>query len=994
MATTSKNYDNLCKQLPDLEEHIKDDKVKIIPLPRNSKAPIITKWNTRNYHLTEKITYRNKKGKQFTQVGLQYHTGNYGILIGYNNNKLGYSIGCIDIDGYTINTDDDKEKARIKRETQKYIYEALKDLPNCIQVKTQSGGYHIYYWTKKVKESTSETSKSLYFPQDFPIETLAGKCLNNSIEIFTNNDRKQCVLPSSTIYNKATSQKREYRVISKVNKFSNIDKVDDLNQTVINHLTSKGYTYKPATETTNTSPNNTKTKKGKKKRKHSITNPYNTVKDEPQDRLRELNEEEIEKVIRIVTPVYKLLNDEKHKATLYLFGYFSYHIIKENAVMIAEGIIKAVGDTFDSIGDFKKTALQNYDSKKKKAGLPTLIKLIDERNDTLPPEQQIDTFWFSKTLNSICTFTLYNSGIKLAPNIYQADDIPNYKNGLYRIDDKGKQNFFGNILIKEMVMTYDKLQYEGLDLFKPVLTLKYVNTTINETKTITKKSFEEIAKILYDDHLLTTNSEGMKATLNNIIVESINKDFEDEIIIKAEKDLLRDGFFMDMETNKVIANNVFEELETTPEDIQQAVKLFNEIISKRGTAISHDCSMFRFWLVSPFFFCMKQLGYGDSLKNFVAWGVTNTSKTGTAVNFSYLYTTPDKALRKVNTQSSMGTELGESTLPMILDESKDILNNPDNEEFLKNIVTDIIGRTVKDRTDNSKNQRFPALRGVIFTQNPNPNPKPEFEKRNTILYYTENMKVTQEDKDKFKEKYKPREPDSPLKQFIHLGKVFSEKFIPYLEERSEELYNLDKLTKKLLKEIETEYKVSFNLNVFLNSKENKELVDTENIIRQGLNEHFTRVQKYTYPQKEYMESDFVKCANEGKLGWLDYQPRNENFVINSSVFEKEIQKITGEHIPIKTVFKMLGITGEFLERVKFKTNSVRGVKIDIYNLAYVLLDINIFDEDELEEYQSTTQILESKKLELDNMKEQQINLQEEIRALEDALKKEKEKEAK
>ena len=98
------------------------------------------------------------------------------------------------------------------------------------------------------------------------------------------------------------------------------------------------------------------------------------------------------------------------------------------------------------------------------------------------------------------------------------------------------------------------------------------------------------------------------------------------------------------------------------------------------------------------------------------------------------------------------------------------------------------------------------------------------------------------------------------------------------------------------------------------------------------------------------------------------------------------------HIPIITVFKRLGVKGEFLERVKFKTNSVRGVKLDIYNLAYVLLDINIFDDDELEEYQSTRDILTSKKLELENMKEQQINLQEEIKVLEDELKKENNKE--
>ena len=164
MATKpSKNYINLCNEIPDLEENILRDKIKVIPLPRNSKAPFIPNWNTRKYDLTESFRYKNKKGRKFTQNGLKYHTGNYGILIGYNNNSLGYSIGCIDIDGYTLNTKDKTHKARIKKETQKLIYEALKDLPNSLQVKTQSGGYHLYFWTKELD--------GMYNGDDFELPT-------------------------------------------------------------------------------------------------------------------------------------------------------------------------------------------------------------------------------------------------------------------------------------------------------------------------------------------------------------------------------------------------------------------------------------------------------------------------------------------------------------------------------------------------------------------------------------------------------------------------------------------------------------------------------------------------------------------------------------------------------------------------------------------------------------------------------------------------------
>ena len=238
----SRNYIKLTRQLPDLEEHIKQGKINVVPLKRLEKYPQISKWNNREYSLTESFTYTNSKGTKFVQKGLKYHTGNYGILIGYGNSTNGYSIGCIDIDGYKLEeTNPDYKK--VKAETQKLIYEALKDIPNCLIVQTQSGGYHIYLWTKKTQPDTSITSKSLYYPKDFKIKELAGKCLNDTIEVFTNQDKKQCVLPGSKTKN------GEYKVISKINKFSDIDTVDDLNQLVIDTLVSKGYTYQASNET-------------------------------------------------------------------------------------------------------------------------------------------------------------------------------------------------------------------------------------------------------------------------------------------------------------------------------------------------------------------------------------------------------------------------------------------------------------------------------------------------------------------------------------------------------------------------------------------------------------------------------------------------------------------------------------------------------------------------------------------------------------------------
>ena len=366
----SKGYINLTNQIPDLEEHIKRDEVKVVPIPKNSKAPNLKKWNTRKYTLEE----------------IQTHKYNFGILIGYGNSNNGYSIGCIDIDGLTIETDDEEKQAEIKQRTKELIYEDLKDLPNCLQVLTQSKGYHIYFWTKKTLKSTSKTSNSLYFPKNFKISELAGKCLDNAIEIFTKQERKQCVLPSSTIYNKATNEIREYKVISTLNKLSDIEVLDDLNQTVINHLTSKGYTYNE----TKTDTSSTSTKRRIRK-KHSSNNDNS--------KLRKLDKKELTQLVKLLAPVFKKelhqLN-KKHDGAMYLGGYFSYHINKASAVKIVNGIVKQVGTVFKDSQAFRYTVLQNYDTEtKEKGGLPKLCNLLSTA-------KKFNVSKFSDELNKIC----------------------------------------------------------------------------------------------------------------------------------------------------------------------------------------------------------------------------------------------------------------------------------------------------------------------------------------------------------------------------------------------------------------------------------------------------------------------------------------------------------------------------------------------------------------------------------------------------------------
>ena len=607
-----------------------------------------------------------------------------------------------------------------------------------------------------------------------------------------------------------------------------------------------------------------------------------------------------------------------------------------NSETITEELILTLGDISEELKGMGKSTI-NEDNINNLSD-DKIISKIKELSEAITVEKNSKLY-------------LANGGVK--GQIVQITNNKVLKDGLYyevTTYNKKTQEYntehtlIGNILIHNFKLTYDKLK-----LFNPVATIKYTNTTTNQVVTMNKQPYESIANNLINNRLIDSNSMGIENLLNKIWVQGVNNhDF-----ITAETDLLKDGFFIDGETGKVLSNNVFENLNSTNDDVKQAIKLFNDIVKNRGTAIPNDCTLFRFMLWSPFAYCLKQLGFTDGLYSMVLWGVTDTNKTGSSVMLSNLYTDKATTLQKANTQSAIGTRLGENTFPLILDEAKDNLINPNDEEFNKNIVTDEMGRAVKDRTNNNLMVEFPALRLTVRTLNQDIEYKDEFLKRHKVLYYDSTMQVKEAEKVEFNKRFKPNAPDTPLKQLRHLGKAFADKFIPYLENKSDELYNLEDLTITILKEIQAEAQEEFNLNVMIKQKITSQSTDNASIIQNGLNKLFTKSYKLPYAHNGYMEEDFKNAVKLGAIKWLDYQPRNELFLIKVSDFEKDISAIVGQHIPMAETMELLNIKYEYKERVKFKgKQSVPCVKLNTYNLTYKLFGINIYDFEELEELQA------------------------------------------
>ena len=298
---------------------------------------------------------------------------------------------------------------------------------------------------------------------------------------------------------------------------------------------------------------------------------------------------------------------------------------------------------------------------------------IDERFANITDENIINK------IEEISKTPIYEDNkLEITEQYTQFKGHDHYRDGLYlkevKADNETKYIFKGNILINYFILTYDKL-----GLFPPVVTISFTNTKINKDTLLTKIPFSDVATEIYNQQIIDSNIQGIENILRKINVHGKTP------IANATEDIFKDGFFFDANNNKVLSKNIFNDLNPTTEDIKEAITLFNKLIENRGTAIPNDCTLFRFMLWSPFSFCIKTLGFQEALYGIVLWGQTNTNKTGSATMFSYLYTDKDTTLQKANTQSAIGTRLGENTFPLILDEAKDNLTNPDDEEFNKNI---------------------------------------------------------------------------------------------------------------------------------------------------------------------------------------------------------------------------------------------------------------------------------------------------------------------
>lgn len=690
----------------DLFKQLESNRIKVIPLKKNSKEPLNKDFFNKKYKISE----------------LQKHDGNFGIVVGSNHKES--SLAIIDIDGYKLNDANDEEYAKVKHQTATFIFECLKDIPGAMHIKTQSGGYHIYLWNKTVFEKMHETSQKLHFPEDYEIKELAGKSLGSAIEIFTKDKTRQCVLPGSTILDKATGKINEYMVISNVNRLSDISTVEDINATVKDTLIEHGFTYTKSTS----------------------DDGFEIIET---DGLKSLSDDEIKQVARILIPILQSIDGAKHKGSLCFGGYFSKNITQKSAEAICDFIIDEIGDIFRSSSDFKKTVINNYSRDcEAKEGLPTLVKIVKSRDVAFNG----DKFIFE--MNRLCKKQFKHKILISTINKNKKKYLYiNYSNNTISTSTwnhpKEGDDYYTNIHdVLNLAPTNIHESYNILNNnASPQLCLTFNRKGMPTKQTIKGDDIEAIEKQLARRPGIVLKPKEFKGVLNEVINEYIKLDQ-----IEITEEIPIEGIFINPINGKLCRrDNKGNTAINKPckETVKEALGVWTKLKDVYPGDTKKLAHILRYGLICPFSYILKT--EYDWIEMLFLYGPSQTSKTTLAEIALSPYTTISEEVSigggAFDTPYRIGKSLSRQGTGIIVNEPSPTIEKGEPREIIKRGIE---SKYCREKDDKGEHVKIPAYSNVIFTSNSFMPTHDAFVRRSQYLEFTKKDRLTDEDKKEFK----------------------------------------------------------------------------------------------------------------------------------------------------------------------------------------------------------------------------------------------------
>jgi hypothetical protein len=609
--------------------------------------------------------------------------------------------------------------------------------------------------------------------------------------------------------------------------------------------------------------------------------PYVETTETTENEERELTDEEIEKLVEIVSEYF--IEGQRQNLILYLTGYLRKELnISEESILKLYEHLQPIDDPKDRkarIAAIKKTYEKDLANITGLSGLTEVLgeevakELCNKIKKTLKlqtkeedKEQPTQTEYVYVELNrktkkyARCN---YNT-LTIEAGAFEKNEL--IEEYFYVVHYKVFDCCIGKIYAIENPLTKEK-KYE----------IHFISRNPEEPHTVLKGSIQEIweemrAKTSY----VLNTSVGL-----NILTAVFNHYLKKGWYEKKQEELPPGFYYLD---GQLIAQG-FEEKEYTKEDLQKAALFLNEYI------YSHPnppliASIVKAGILLPLAFAQKQLVLTGKLRKRMRYlyltGETKSGKTTTALLLACMWNQNSQISNKIsyasfNTEARAGKYLSSSTHILIVDEVSKDLETSTVKELLKYAQEDIIARTIQSRS--LKQIHYPALAAIVMTSNSHFPEDPALLERFIVFRFRKSDKISAAERAKYEKEDFNRL--WPIAQFVwnHIKKNgLRDDYINYATEILKALYQEA--------EVEADW-------LDWKFKDDTSETEEEQIYNKEI-EFFTAVQKFfSYHVKPKEGVHYAKCVYDalrlGQFGrwiWID----ESGFVYISKDFLVELKK--------------------------------------------------------------------------------------------------------
>lgn len=242
---------------------------------------------------------------------------------------------------------------------------------------------------------------------------------------------------------------------------------------------------------------------------------------------------------------------------------------------------------------------------------------------------------------------------------------------------------------------------------------KFKATFISKQKNYPQKigpgTISEIYNFLVESGLIESSRYG-----KDITTVAINT-FVRQGLAEVKSEIESPGFYSSPEQDKILAVK-FEQEQQTQEQLKQALDLLEEFMQYFPGHERKLITVFKWGLISPFIFAMKQRGADVQL--LYLYGRGGSGKTTMGKMVLYMWDKPDEnndiGGSGFNTEYRIGNRLSQSTFPILVNEPGMIFENINTRDMIKTASQQT---TSRGKQVNGRYTTILALASVIFTSN-------------------------------------------------------------------------------------------------------------------------------------------------------------------------------------------------------------------------------------------------------------------------------------